>query len=312
MMAEGINKFKCATIAEAEMLAMCGAADVLLAYQPEGPKLNRLALLVQKYTATQFSCLTDNIPGAREISNLFGSLQIRFPVYIDLDIGQHRTGIAPGKEALALYAECSKLPGIEIKGLHAYDGHIHDKDLNIRTEKCNDAFLRVHQMSEELIKAGYGEQIIIAGGSPTFPIHAQRKKVECSPGTFIFWDQGYLQNCEEQPFLPAVVLVTRIISLPGSNRICLDLGHKSVGSENEISKRVFFPSAPALNPISHSEEHFVMETTHAHFYKTGDVMYGIPWHVCPTVALYERAYTVENGEITGEWKILARDRKITV
>ena len=34
----GIYKFKCATIAEAEMLAMIGAKDVLLAYQPVGPR----------------------------------------------------------------------------------------------------------------------------------------------------------------------------------------------------------------------------------------------------------------------------------
>ncbi len=31
---EGINRFKCATIAESDMLAIAGAEDVLLAYQP--------------------------------------------------------------------------------------------------------------------------------------------------------------------------------------------------------------------------------------------------------------------------------------
>ena len=34
MMDAGITKFKCATIAEAEMLGIAGAKDVLLAYQP--------------------------------------------------------------------------------------------------------------------------------------------------------------------------------------------------------------------------------------------------------------------------------------
>ncbi len=33
MMAEGITKFKCATIAEAEMLAVIHAPDILLSYQ---------------------------------------------------------------------------------------------------------------------------------------------------------------------------------------------------------------------------------------------------------------------------------------
>src|SRR5436305_1565869 len=38
----GISKFKCATIAEAEMTAACGAPDVLMAYQAVGPNVGRL------------------------------------------------------------------------------------------------------------------------------------------------------------------------------------------------------------------------------------------------------------------------------
>ena len=49
MMEAGISKFKCATIAEAEMLAMIKAKDVLLAYQPVGPKIKRLLRLIQQY-----------------------------------------------------------------------------------------------------------------------------------------------------------------------------------------------------------------------------------------------------------------------
>src|SRR5262245_56813352 len=41
----GIRRFKCATIAEAEMTAGAGAKDVLLAYQPVGPNVSRFLLL---------------------------------------------------------------------------------------------------------------------------------------------------------------------------------------------------------------------------------------------------------------------------
>ncbi|HVX51094.1 MAG TPA: alanine racemase, partial [Chitinophagaceae bacterium] len=71
MMDAGITKFKCATIAEAEMLGMIGAMDVLLAYQPGGPKINRLYLLTQKYPATKFTCLVDNIDSAKNIASFF-------------------------------------------------------------------------------------------------------------------------------------------------------------------------------------------------------------------------------------------------
>jgi len=37
-----------------------------------------------------------------------------------------------------------------------------------------------------------------------------------------------------------------------------------------------------------------------------------PVLICPTVALYDRAYTIEGGRLTGEWEITARDRRLTV
>ena len=61
MIEAGITKFKCATIAEAEMLGQCGAKDVVLAYQPLGPKLNRFIEVIKKYPATKYSCLTDQL-----------------------------------------------------------------------------------------------------------------------------------------------------------------------------------------------------------------------------------------------------------
>src|SRR5471030_2006764 len=238
----GITKFKCATIAEAEMLAMCQAPDVLLAYQPVGPKLVRFVKLILTFPNTKFSCLVDNITAAEEISKAALKSNIKVPVYIDLNIGQNRTGIEPGA-ALQLYKDCERLPGIGVIGLHAYDGHLHDADLQIRTEKCDAGFEPVIELKEKIEQAGYPEPVIIAGGSPTFPIHANRKGIECSPGTFIYWDRGYQVLAAEQPFLPAALVVARIISLPDETKICLDLGHKSVAAENGLSKRVYFLNA---------------------------------------------------------------------
>lgn len=312
MLAAGITKFKCATIAEAEMLAQCKAPDVVLAYQPIGPKLKRFVSLVAKYPSTAFACLADNIPAANAISAAFAGEGKKASVYIDLDLGQHRTGIATGEEAIELYKHYLQLPGIQLKGWHAYDGHIRDSHIADRTATCNKAFSPVEKMVESIKEKGLAEPVIIAGGSPTFPIHASRGKVECSPGTFVFWDKGYSDLCPEQPFDIAAVLVTRVISLPAPGLVCLDLGHKSVAAENELTKRIFFPAAAHAKAVGQSEEHLVIDAGTGHSFKTGDVLYGFPQHICPTVALYERAITIENGVTSGEWKIVARDRKIEV
>ena len=311
MMDAGITKFKCATIAEAEMLAMINAPDVLLAYQPIGPKLKRFITLIQKYPSTIFPCLVDNMASAKNIADAATENDIVIPVYIDLNIGMNRTGISPGKHAIELYATCKNIKGIQAIGLHAYDGNIRLIDLEQRTIECDEAFKPVADMQEQLQQKGFDKPIIIAGGSPTFPVHAKRKDVECSPGTFVYWDKTY-QRYTEQHFETAALVITRIISLPDETRLCLDLGHKSISSENELSNRVYFLNAPDVKFISHSEEHLVVEAQPGHTYKAGDILFGLPVHICPTCALYERAQIVQNNIVTGEWKMIARDRKINV
>jgi D-threonine aldolase len=307
MMAAGISKFKCATISEAEILGKCHAMDVLLAYQPVGPKVQRFVEVIDKYHGTAYSCLTDDESAAAAMAAVFAENNLVIPVYIDLNIGHNRTGISPAK-ALDLYKYCAALKGIKPIGFQAYDGHIRDIDFDKKTALCHEAIIAVEQLRGEVIKAGFPAPIIVAGGSPTFSVHAKRNDVECSPGTFIYWDKGYLDLCPEQPFSPAAVLVTRVISLPDATKICLDLGHKSVAAENEINKRIYFPDATDLIPIGQSEEHLVLEAGLNHGFHVGDVLIGIPFHVCPTVALYERAFIVENGRVNGEWKTIARDR----
>lgn len=307
----GIKKFKAATISEAEMLALSGANDVLLAYQPVGPKLKRFVDLIQAFSAVKFSCLIDNSRSAARMDMFFGKINLRVPVYIDLNVGMNRTGISPGPDAIQLYNDWINAAGIQPVGLHVYDGHIRNADFVKRKKECDESFSAVVRLKEALVEKMLPEPVIIAGGTPTFSIHCKRKNIECSPGTFIYWDKGYQDLCREQTFLPAALVVSRVISTPDTNRVCLDLGHKSIAAESELTKRVYFLNAPEVQAIAHSEEHLVLHTSPGHNYKPGDIFYGLPFHICPTIALHERAFTIENGLVTGEWKNIARDRRIT-
>ncbi len=310
MMDAGIAKFKCATIAEAEMLAMIGAPDVLLSYQPVGPKANRFINLVTQYPATHFSCLIDGIYAAEYLSNLSVANNLSVNVFIDLNVGMNRTGVHPSK-ALLLFEAVGLLPAINIVGVHAYDGHIHDTDLLLRKQTVEQAFSKVIILVEAIESISNRKLIVVAGGSPTFPIHAQRQHIECSPGTFIFWDWGYKQSLPDEPFEYAALVITRIISIVDANTITTDLGHKSVAAETPLP-RVHFLNAPNAIPISQSEEHLVVKVSDSSVYKTGEVWYGVPIHICPTVALYEKATVIENNTAMEEWKVIARDRKITI
>jgi len=317
LLAAGITRFKCATIAEAEMLALESAPDVLLAYQPIGPKAARLAQLIQKYPGTAFSCLIDNPEAATAMGATFAAAGLTVPVYLDINVGMDRTGIAPDKEAVVLYELAVRTAGITPVGLHAYDGHIRDTDLAERTRKCDEGFAKIEALRAAIAVGGEVRAsglTIIVGGSPTFPVHAKRaSEIQCSPGTFVYWDKGYADGFPDQPFQPAALVVARVISLRGDSRLCVDLGHKSIAAENELTRRVFFINGPQLRAVGQSEEHLVVEAGAGHNYRIGDIFYGVPFHVCPTVALYDRAQVVENGRVTGTvWKNIARDRSITV
>lgn len=309
MMQYGISKFKCATIAEAEMLGMCAAKDVLLAYQPSKPKLERFLKLIQAYPETDFSCLVDNIGTAEMISGAAKDNGIVIPVFIDLNAGMNRTGIKAEK-AFDLFTGVLSLAGVKFRGFHAYDGHIRDKDLSQRTVHCDADFEPVEALRQKIEDQGYSYPLLVAGGSPTFNLHSKRKNVECSPGTFIFWDKGYHDTIPDQDFLFAVLVVNRVVSLPDETKICIDLGYKSISSENDLQNRVYFLNAPSLHPYSHSEEHMVIEAGQNHGYKIGDIFYSVPIHICPTVAMYDSAYTVINNALNEKWAITARGREI--
>jgi D-threonine aldolase len=312
MLEAGISKFKCATIAEAEMLAMEGAKDVLLAYQPTGPKAKRFCELQRKFRDTTFACLTDNIATLQELSIAAEGFGKKIRVFIDLNVGMNRTGITPGDDAMALFNAATKAPWIDFIGLHVYDGHLRDTDLALRKQNCDDAFRPAEKMCEEIARRTGKQPIMVAGGTPTFPIHAKRANVEASPGTFIFWDRGYQKLLPEQPFEFAALVVTRVISIPDEHTVCLDLGHKSIASENPITNRVYLLNGASLDPVGHSEEHMVFRTAEKHALQPGAVFYGVPHHICPTVALYDEAGICLDNRIGESWPILARKRKITV
>ena len=308
---QGITRFKCATIAEAEMAAGSGAPDVLLAYQPVGPNVKRFVHLVETFSGTQFSAVVDDGATVRALSETALEAGVTLSLFLDLDGGMHRTGIAPGERAVEVYRLLSTLPGLRAAGLHMYDGHIHDTDRDARQKASDKAFGHVEKMREALAAAGLDVPTVVVGGTPTFPLHIKRTAVECSPGTSVFWDVSYSTILPDLEFEPAVALLTRVISRPEQNRLCLDLGHKAVASENPHPRVRLFGLEEAT-AVGHSEEHLVLETDRAADFPVGSTLYGLPWHVCPTVALHNEAVVVRNGRADERWQIVARARTLTI
>ncbi|MEO0732431.1 MAG: alanine racemase, partial [Bacteroidota bacterium] len=272
--AAGIYKFKCATIAEAEMLGMAGAKDVLIAYAVQGPIVNRVLRLINKYPATTYAVLVDNFDSARFLAAQFEAAKQTAWVFIDVNNGHNRTGIKT-KAVPVLVKALRRVEHLQIVGLHCYDGHLRMPSLAERSERVQDAFTPVLELRRQLNP----DWTIVAGGSPSFSVHAKHHDVECSPGTWIFWDHRYAIDYPEQGFEQAAILATRVISQVDAHHYCLDLGHKSVASESPLP-RAYFLTKQVLEQVGHSEEHLMIRTEAPNVFHPGEVLLAIPHHVC--------------------------------
>ncbi|CAA7196350.1 alanine racemase [Chryseobacterium potabilaquae] len=307
---KGVNKFKASTISELEMLGIAGAPDVLLAHQPTFVKMERFLKMIHSYPGTKFSCIFDNYENLNYFNELLKSFKITQDIYIDINVGMNRTGVSPS-HLITLFEEALKLDNINIIGFHIYDGHIRETDIDERNRIVNEAFQQAYSKIETLEKKYNKKFIIIAGGSPSFSVHAQNPRVECSPGTFIFWDWKYSKILPDLNFKCAVYVISRVISIINSKKICLDVGHKAIASENPFP-RIIFLDFPEAKSISQSEEHLVLEIEDTSNVKVGDIFIGIPDHICPTIALHEYLHVVEKGEYLYDWKVMAKNRKINI
>lgn len=306
LLAAGIRQFKCATLKEARMLAEAGALDILLAYPVVGPKAEGLRQLADAFPTVRWACLTDSEAGARHLSAVFADAPRPVDVWIDLNVGMGRTGIDP-VVAPVLANLIGQLPGVQVAGLHAYDGHIRDTDFAVRCTRADASFALAKAVQQQIVEAQGVELPIVVGGTPSFPAHARRTDptMQLSPGTFVFWDAGYGQALPDLPYEVAAVLLTRVISVIDDQTLCIDLGHKSVAAENPFP-RVLFPDHPDAEPIGQSEEHLVVQVPNARAHQPGDVWYGIPIHICPTVNLYDAVQVVEHQQVVDEWPVTAR------
>ena len=307
----GVAKHKCATLCEAAMLAECGVPDVLIAYPIVGPAIEKLVQLTIKYPNTQFRCTADNNVALNQLSSALQSSQRSIDVLVDIDTGMHRTGIPAGDAAMALYCEIAEMPNVTVGGLHIYDGQNHQPSESERRAAVDALMTPIREMVNELRKRGLVVPRLVCGGTPTFPMYAALEDtgIECSPGTCTLSDYNYGRNYTDMACIqPAAVLMARVISKCGPNRLTLDLGYKAVSGDQPAGRRCHVLNIPDAKEVGHSEEHLVIETAHATEYSPGDVVYALPAHVCPTVALHSHLQVVEGGVIVSSWPVTARDR----
>lgn len=309
---KGINQVKTATIAEAELAAQVGIKHILIAHQLVGPKQNRFISLIKHFPELEFSTIVDDKIVINQLSEKAKNAGIHISLYLDVNSGMNRSGFQLNQGILSFYSELCQTPHVNCKGLHVYDGHHGKADYSARSEDIKSGFSKVEELVNSIKASKLPTPQIIAGGSPAFSTHNQFQDRLVSPGTVLLWDWGYAKKCHEQEYEYAGLVFTRVISKPAQGIITVDMGHKAVASENPIENRIRFLNLKDYTLKSQSEEHGVIVTKNWDNIQVGDGLYGVPYHICPTVNLYHEAHVISEQTFTKTWSIEGRDRKITI
>lgn len=310
----GIQKHKCATFAEAEMLAEAGVSDIFLAYNMVGANIQRAIKFLQAYPSVTLSVTADHAVPIDQLDQAMQMANLQIDVLLDIDSGQHRTGVMVGSQAQQLYQQIDEATGLVAGGLHLYDGQNHQTDFTERQQAVQQCWQQTSDFRDQLEAAGHPVPRIVAGGTGSFPVYAtiDDAALELSPGTNVMFDDGYGRLFPDLAYTPAARILTRVISLPSEGRITLDLGYKACASDPPMERRVIFPDLPDATPVLQNEEHLVLETERAAEFQPGDELLAIPGHVCPTSALHKQAYVIQQGALVDAWPVASRDRWLNV
>jgi D-serine deaminase-like pyridoxal phosphate-dependent protein len=308
----GINRFKCATIAEAEMLAMSGVSEILVAYPLVGPAIGRFLRLMKKFPEPGWWTIGEDDGALCDLDEQARDAGLRPNVLIDVNMGADRTGVS--LSALeGFYQSQAKRKNLRVRGLHCYDGNVRDADIDLRKKAALPAAEMVLAIRDSLKEKGMECDTIVLGGSPTTPCHAGHEAVFLSPGTIIINDHGYTNAFADLDCEPAAAILARVISRPRADLFTLDLGYKAIGADPKGARGIIV-SLPEAFPLSQSEEHWVfqIDKDDPSMPRVGQALYVIPTHVCSTTALYSEVVAIQDRRVAGIWQVRARNRKITV
>jgi len=293
----------CQKVSEAEAMVEGGIEDVLVSNEVVGaPKLARLAELSRR---ARIGVCVDNAENLLQLEKTGAKLD----VYVELEVGMRRCGIAPGAPALELARSLSRSANLRFAGLQAYHGRAqHLRSMEERKSAIAAAAKAVRETKSLLEKNRIACPIVTGAGSGTFVFEVESGAWdEIQPGSYIFMDADYARNEWAAPlprFEHSLFVLSTVMSRPAPLLAIVDAGLKASSMDSgmpSVWKR------PGLTYTRASDEHGVVEiAAGAAVAALGDKVLLVPGHCDPTVNLYDWYVCVRAGAVEALWPITAR------
>jgi len=315
---------KCATIAKAQLargaVGICcqktdeaaafvdaGVRDIVVTNEVVAPaKLARLAALARR---AAIGVLVDALPAVAALSDAASRAGAAIDVYVEVDVGAHRCGVAPGAPAVALAKAIHGAPGLRFRGLQAYQGAAqHLREPEARRAAIAQAAADARRTRELIVAAGIACDIVTGAGTGTWQ-HERDSGVydELQPGSYVFMDADYGRNIpgsSELRFEQSLYVLAGVMSVPAPERAIVDAGLKAFAFDSGL------PQVQARAGAEYekaSDEHGVLRVApDVAPVAPGERIRLVPGHCDPTVNLYDFIVAVRDGVVEDVWPIEAR------
>ena len=296
--------------AEAEAMVAGGVYNIYISNQVvSASKLARVAALAHRVAAErgQLAIAVDSIEGVAGLAQAMndaragGGAAAVIDVFVEIDVGHGRCGVAPGQAAVALAHEIRKHPALRFAGLQAYHGRVQ----HVRSaQERRDVIAKVAQgvvVTRTLIEAeGIAVGLVTGAGTGSMVCEAASGVFgELQAGSFLFMDADYAQNEREpaQPLFEHALFVKTQVTSIGLERAVCDAGQKSHAIDSGMPTVHALKGESALEYFNGGDEHGILRLADSQrrLPEIGRTLWLIPGHCDPTVNLHDNLIGVKGG-----------------
>ena len=307
-------------VAEAEVMVNGGVRNVYITNEIVAPlKLARVADLAHQLAAEngQLSIAVDSMEGVQRLAQAMnerrrGGAPAVIDVFIEIDVGQGRCGVPPGRLAVHLAHEIRKHPALRFSGLQAYQGKAqHLRTAQARREAIAAVVQDVLDTRRQIESEGVAVDLVTGAGTGSMVCEAASGVFgELQPGSFLFMDADYAAN-ERDPAQPqfehALFIKSQVMSAGPKHAVC-DAGHKSHAIDSGMPKVLKLQPTGELEFANGGDEHGILRPagSNARVPQLDDVVWLIPGHCDPTVNLHKYMIGVGGGLERGKVEKIIR------
>ena len=294
---------------EAEAMVAGGVFNVYISNEVVAPgKLARVAELAHRVVGEggQLAIAVDSAEGVRRLASAMnarrraGEMAV-IDVFVEIDVGQGRCGVRPGRSAAELVHEIRRHPALHFAGLQAY----HGKAQHLRSPQArHEAIATVVQdvlFTRKLIEAeGVPVELVTGAGTGSMVCEAASGVYgELQAGSFLFMDADYAAN-ERDPAQPqfehALFVKSQVMSSGLLHAVC-DAGHKSHAIDSGLPRVLTLEPTGELEYGNGGDEHGILRPVNGNqrVPRLDETVWLIPGHCDPTVNLHNHLVGVSGG-----------------